>query len=215
MDYDPDAVRQGYAMGWIREEYKDGSSLVWHNGGIDGFTSYIEFLPQPDLGLVLNTMNPSPTGKWFYAYVLNVLLNQRLSLNLAVPGKALAANASAFDQLRQLSRQAKTVDLGKVDRYFGNYESGYSLVRDGRDVQLRIGPRVLPLQGLPDRQLRDGRRPSRQYARQARHRERRGAACRGRWPGDRASSHRVVAPRHRQSVTVTRIRPRRTRSPPC
>jgi hypothetical protein len=42
-------------MGWIREEYKGGSSLVWHNGAFDGFTAFVGFLPQHDLGLtVLN-----------------------------------------------------------------------------------------------------------------------------------------------------------------
>jgi CubicO group peptidase (beta-lactamase class C family) len=150
-ELDPDAIKQGYAMGWIRAEYKDGSSLVWHNGGIDGFTSYIGFVPQHDLGLVvLNAMNPGPTGSFFYTYVLNVLLNQRLSLNLGVPAKALAANAGALDQQRQLGKQAKRVDRKAVSRYLGYYEGGYSLVLDGRDLVLRLGPRVLPLEVMPD-----------------------------------------------------------------
>ncbi len=150
-DFDPDAVGQGYAMGWIRAEYNDGSSLVWHNGGIDGFTAYIGFVPQHDLGLVvLNAMNPGPTGSWFYTYVLNVLLNQRLSLNLGVPAKALAANATALEQQRQLGRQAKAVDRKAVSRYLGYYEGGYSLVLDGRELQLHQGPRVLPLEVMPD-----------------------------------------------------------------
>ncbi len=150
-DFDPDAVKQGYAMGWIRAEYKDGSSLVWHNGGIDGFTTYIGFVPQHDLGVVvLNAMNPGPTGTWFYTYVLNVLLNQRLSLNLGVPAKAVAANAAALDHQRQLGRQAKAVDRKAVNRYLGYYEGGYCMALDGRDLQFHQGPRVFPLEVMPD-----------------------------------------------------------------
>lgn len=150
-EYDPDAVRSEYAMGWIHQVYKDGSSLVWHNGGIDGFTTYIGFLPDHDLGLVvLNAMNPSPTGSWFYAYVLDVLLNQRLSLNLGVPEKVRSANAAAVDQLRQLGRQARSIKPTELDAYLGYYEGGYSLVRAGRDILLRQGPRVFPLQAMPD-----------------------------------------------------------------
>jgi hypothetical protein len=37
-----------------------------------------------------------PTGNWFYTYVLNVLLNQRLSLNIGVPDRAFAANTVAL-----------------------------------------------------------------------------------------------------------------------
>ena len=61
-ELDPDAVSAGYGMGLIHQRYRDGSSLIWHNGGIDGFTSYVGFLPQHDLGLVvLNSINPEPT----------------------------------------------------------------------------------------------------------------------------------------------------------
>jgi hypothetical protein len=105
-----------------------------------GFTSYIGFVPQHDLGLVvLNAMNPGPTGSFFSTYVLNVLLNQRLSLNLGVPAKPLAANAGALDQQRQLGKQAKGVDRKAVSRDLGCYEGGYSLVLDGRDLVLRLG----------------------------------------------------------------------------
>ena len=37
---DPDSVSAGYGMGWIEQTYKDGRSLVWHNGGVDGFTTF-------------------------------------------------------------------------------------------------------------------------------------------------------------------------------
>ena len=102
-EFNPDVVRAGYGMGWIRERYRDGTSLVWHNGGIDGFTSYMGFLPEHDLGLiVLNSMNPGPTGTLLYSYVLNLLLSQRLGLNRGVPDKILGAYETAYSQLLEL-----------------------------------------------------------------------------------------------------------------
>jgi len=150
-ELDPDYVSAGYAMGWIREEYEDASSLIWHNGAIDGFASFIGFLPQHDLGLVvLNSMTAAPIGNLLYTYVLNLLLSQRLGLNRGVPAKVLAANTSAWDELRQLGRQARSVDNTAVAPFLGYYEGGYSLVLDGPDLQLRIGSRVMPLEVMPD-----------------------------------------------------------------
>ena len=150
-DLDPDYVSAGYAMGWLREEYPDGSSLVWHNGAIDGFASFIGFVPQHDVGLVvLNSMTAAPTGNMFYTYVLNLLLSEQLALNVGVPDKVLAADAAALDAVRQLGRQAAPVDLAAVEPYLGQYEGGYSLVREGRELQLRISSRVMPLQVMPD-----------------------------------------------------------------
>jgi hypothetical protein len=148
---DPDAATAGYGMGWLREEYRDGTSLVWHNGSIDGFSTYMAFLPQHDLGLVvLNSMTTGPTGAFWYQYVLNLLLSQRFGLNVGVPDKALAENARWLGILADAGKDAKPVDLKAVAPYLGYYEGGYSLVREGRDLQLRIGPRVFPLQVTAD-----------------------------------------------------------------
>ena len=42
------------------------------------------------------------------------------------------------------------MDLAEVEPYLGQYEGGYSLVRAGRELQLRISSRVMPLQVMPD-----------------------------------------------------------------
>ena len=150
-ELDPDAVTAGYGMGWLREEYRDGTALVWHNGSIDGFSTYMAFLPQHDLGLVvLSSMTTSPTGAFWYQYVLNLLLSQRFGLNVGVPDKTLAENARWLGILADAGNDAKPVDLKAVAPYLGYYEGGYSLVREGRDLQLRIGPRVFPLKVTPD-----------------------------------------------------------------
>ena len=138
-------------MGWIREEYKGGSSLVWHNGAFDGFTAFVGFLPQHDLGLtVLNNMTAGPAGIWFYTYVLNLVLSERFGLNVGVPEKVLATEASALDDLRTLGSKAKPVSFSVVAPHLGYYEGGYSLVREGRDVVLHNSSRAVPLQVMPE-----------------------------------------------------------------
>jgi CubicO group peptidase (beta-lactamase class C family) len=150
-ELDPSVRTSGYGMGWIRNRFKDGTSLVWHNGGIDGFTSYIGFLPERDIGLVvLNAMNPNPTGAFFYLYVLNLLLSQRFGLNSGVAAKIDDLHASELARLRTLGRRSRPVDLRAVAPHFGHYEGGYLLEPVRRDLVLRLGSRALPLRTHPD-----------------------------------------------------------------
>ncbi|MFD8082764.1 serine hydrolase domain-containing protein [Kitasatospora sp. NPDC059722] len=150
-ELDPDVTESGYAMGWIHNRYCDGTSLIWHNGGIDGFTSFIGFLPEHDLGLVvLNAMNPSPTGTFFYLYVLNLLLGERFGLNKGVPAKAHAQYLAAVQALRTLGGRTRPTDPTITAPHLGFYEGGYRLTQDGPDLNLRLGPRTMPLGVLPD-----------------------------------------------------------------
>ena len=145
---DPDALSKNYAMGWFRVEFKDGSTLLQHGGNVDGFSLFLAFLPQHDLGLVvLNNMDTSGFGD---PYVLNVLLNQRLGLNLGVPARVLDFSDSTLETRRRLGRQARPVNVEALASYLGHYERGYSLVLEGRGLQLRLGPRVWPLLRMPD-----------------------------------------------------------------
>jgi hypothetical protein len=74
-------------MGWFREEYRDGSALIHHSGYVDGFTPFIGFLPAQDIGLIVLTNHDLE----FRVFVLNVLLDQLLGLNLGVPDAIVAA----------------------------------------------------------------------------------------------------------------------------
>ncbi|HEU5033258.1 MAG TPA: serine hydrolase [Mycobacteriales bacterium] len=49
----------GYGFGWISGTYR-GRPLVWHNGGVDGFTTYTVLLPAQRIGL-LASANVFPT----------------------------------------------------------------------------------------------------------------------------------------------------------
>lgn len=146
-DVEPDAVSKRYALGWFREEFTDGTSLLQHGGNVDGFSSLIAFLPERDLGLVvLTNLDSSPFTD---PYVLNLLLNQ-LGLNRGVPDKVLAFNDSLLSGIVELGQQSAKVDLQAVTPYLGFYERGYTLEREGGDVQLRLGPRIWPLRQTGD-----------------------------------------------------------------
>ena len=151
-DLDPDYVSAGYAMGWLREEYPDGSSLVWHNGAIDGFASFIGFVPQHDVGSGRAQQHDGrPDGE----HVLHLRAQPAVERAAGAQRRrarqgARRNDAAALDAVRQLGRQAAPVDLAAVEPYLGQYEGGYSLVREGRELQLRISSRVMPLQVMPD-----------------------------------------------------------------
>jgi CubicO group peptidase (beta-lactamase class C family) len=54
----PDVIQ---AMGWARNSSPDGSTtIVWKNGGVTGFNSYIGMVPPKKLGIVL-LANKAPT----------------------------------------------------------------------------------------------------------------------------------------------------------
>jgi CubicO group peptidase (beta-lactamase class C family) len=148
-ELDPDVMSSGYGMGWIRNTFRDGTSLIWHNGAIDGFTAYLGFLPERDIGVVvLNGMNPVPTGLYFYLYVLNLLLSERFGLNEGVPAKVHQLYLDSVEQLRRVGRDSRPVDPSIVEPFLGYYEGGYRLVFRNHQLSARLGPRVLPLQAL-------------------------------------------------------------------
>ena len=150
-EFDPDLVSSGYAMGWISQTFRDGTSLVWHNGGIDGFTTYIGFFPERDIGLVvLNNMNPVTIGSFFYLAVLNHLLNQRFGLNQGEIERIDAAYDQAIAKLSETWKQTIAANRAAVVPFLGYYEGGYRLLFENGTPEIRIGSRVMPLRALRD-----------------------------------------------------------------
>jgi hypothetical protein len=119
--------------------------------GIDGFSTYIGFFPERDIGLVvLNNMNPSSIGSFFYLAVLNHLLSQRLGLNRGVNERIDAAYDQASAKLRETWKRTIPVERAEVIPFLGYYEGGYRLLFDNGTPQIRIGSRVMPLRALRD-----------------------------------------------------------------
>jgi CubicO group peptidase (beta-lactamase class C family) len=148
----PDLVRAGYGMGWISQTYRDGRRLVWHNGGIDGFTTFIGFFPEDDLGLiVLTNMGPLPRGLYFTGYVLSLLLSSRFGLNVGTSQAIVAQYQAAEQHLTDLASQAELVDEVAIAPYLGSYEKGWRLAFDADGMlRLRQSSRAIPLLAIPD-----------------------------------------------------------------
>jgi CubicO group peptidase (beta-lactamase class C family) len=151
-EYEPDLESTGYAMGWITQTYRDGRTLSWHNGGLDGFISFIGFFEADDLGLVVLTNNGlSGNGLAFYPYLLNALLSSQFGLNTTANDALVAALNTAIQQRQALADSATAVSKATIDRYLGIYEHGYSLAFDDEGaLWLRLGRRSFRIMGLPD-----------------------------------------------------------------
>jgi CubicO group peptidase (beta-lactamase class C family) len=48
----PETAQMSYGMGWVIQDYR-GQKLVWHDGGIDGFSAYVALVPRARLGIVI------------------------------------------------------------------------------------------------------------------------------------------------------------------
>ncbi|MEP6630245.1 MAG: serine hydrolase domain-containing protein [Lapillicoccus sp.] len=141
----------GYGLGFSRFDYRDGTQLVWHNGTLDGFTAYVGFLPQHDLGVaVVTNMNLYPTGESLQLHVISLLLEQRLGLVPGAAEKAVAAGEAQLAALTALRSDTVAVDVKAVHPFLGFYENGYRLVREQGTLQLLVGPRRWPLAARRD-----------------------------------------------------------------
>ena len=149
---DPDAVSMGYGMGWISVVYSSGLRLVWHDGAADGFSTYIGFFPEENLGLVILTnVGPAPRGSNFTRYVLNLLLETRFSLNQGANAALVAQYQDTAQQLDELAKQAVPVNPTGIAPYLGHYEKGWSLAFDGDgSLRLRQSSRAIRVMAMPD-----------------------------------------------------------------
>jgi CubicO group peptidase (beta-lactamase class C family) len=167
----PDLTGSGYAMGWMDQTYTGGRRLVRHTGGIDGFSTFIGFFPEDDLGLVVltNTLGglyarpdagaaadegsaPYTAGaSVFPGYVLNLLLEDRFGLNRGVNETLVGMYRESARQLAALAARAGPVDAGAILSYLGHYERGYRLAFDAAGaLRLHVGSRSIRLLALPD-----------------------------------------------------------------
>jgi CubicO group peptidase (beta-lactamase class C family) len=141
-----DLTGVGYGLGFSRFDYRDGTQLVWHNGTLDGFTAYVGFLPQHDLGVaVVTNTNLYPTGESLQLSVISLLLEQRFGLVPGAAEKAVATGEAQLAALTALRAGTVAVDVKAVQPYLGFYENGYRLVREQGTLQILVGPRCWPL----------------------------------------------------------------------
>lgn len=148
----PDLERSGYGMGWLDFTYRGGRRFISHAGGIDGFTTFIAFLPDDDLGLVVNTNSgPFSRGLGFVQYVSALLLETRFDLNTGSADSNAALYQEAAITLDDLAAQAGPVDEAAIAPWLGHYERGWHLTFDADGtLRLRQSSRAIPLLAMPD-----------------------------------------------------------------
>jgi len=149
---DPDLRSAGYGRGWASQTYKDGRRLVSHNGGVDGFTTFIGFFPDDNLGVVvLTNVDPSLRGLYFIPYVLDLLLSSHFGLNRGAGDAITAQYRQTTAHLHQLATQARPVDPTAIAPYLGHYEKGWALAFDpDGTLRLRQSSHALRLLAMPD-----------------------------------------------------------------
>lgn len=49
-----DVGHMAYGLGWASSVYR-GKTMIWHTGGIDGFSALVSFMPNEDIGVILLT----------------------------------------------------------------------------------------------------------------------------------------------------------------
>ncbi|MAU12932.1 MAG: hypothetical protein CL607_24135 [Anaerolineaceae bacterium] len=121
-----------YGMGWVIDAY-NGIPLIWHNGGTQGFTSDIAFLPDADLGVIVlsNIGNVHNFTRSIREYVFE------LSFGLSHDGDSRyravqsASDAALAELLQNIEFVA--VDEDRVRAYVGEYDMGIAIHYDATD----------------------------------------------------------------------------------
>ncbi|NDJ87141.1 MAG: beta-lactamase family protein [Chloroflexi bacterium] len=115
-----------YAMGWIVDN-RYGYELVHHEGNIDGYYSYMAFVPDADAGLVILTN--SIIGELFIHAVKATFLEQLYPGSTADEVVTLretyGQQYEVFTQIAPLLNVPVPVDT--VAPFLGEYENGYTL----------------------------------------------------------------------------------------
>lgn len=108
-----------YGLGWVVSEYA-GQSLVWHNGGIDGFMAEVRLLPGQNAGWVLLTNS--------YGTNLMPAISYRIAdLLLGRPARDWSAEMLAAQRARPVRAPQEAnmvtgaVPLLPLERYAGRY----------------------------------------------------------------------------------------------
>ncbi|HWL51658.1 MAG TPA: serine hydrolase [Chthoniobacteraceae bacterium] len=120
----PGTELPAYALAWVTESYR-GARIVWHNGGIDGMSAWVGFLPDRQLGVVIlsNLENCDLRKAIFYHLADHALGGKGEDLTprlLQVHREALASRDQEEKTWRELGKNRVTAELA-LEKYAGRY----------------------------------------------------------------------------------------------
>ncbi len=139
-----------YGLAWVVTSYR-GHSLVWHNGGIDGFYALLSMLPEDHMGVVVLTNMPNGQAPETLAYnIYDRLLGldplpwfERFK-DLKAKGKKQEEDAK---KNKATDRKAGTHPSHALADYVGEYQNpGYGSVKvllkgDAFEIRInKLGP---------------------------------------------------------------------------
>jgi CubicO group peptidase (beta-lactamase class C family) len=91
-----------YAMGWVVQQTPNGS-IIWHNGGTNGFGAFVGLQPDKDVGVIVltNTQNmgyPDAIGLWLFDRILDNPEIDHVGNSLKGAKARYEASESLFDR---------------------------------------------------------------------------------------------------------------------
>jgi hypothetical protein len=134
-----------YALGWFLRDFR-GRLLVNHTGGLDGMYSYLGFMPDEKIGLVIltNLDHHSLTRALAY-HVYDALLN--LDFQDWSNRYLMAAKKEAVKKEKGKSKKVKidgTKPTHKISDYLGMYSSKLygevEIYEQNKEVKIRLSP---------------------------------------------------------------------------
>jgi CubicO group peptidase (beta-lactamase class C family) len=149
-DVQTDTVALNYGMGWLSETYRDGRQLLWHSGGIDGFSALMGFFPAEQIGFAFLT-NMWRGGGLFNLSLQASLLGRLFGLNRDLPSFLAGTIPMLEAGTAELAARTGPVDPAAVTPYLGLYEDGFRLrLDDAGALFLDHDIRSMPLLELSD-----------------------------------------------------------------
>lgn len=132
-----------YGLGWFIDSYR-GKKQVSHAGGIDGFSSYISFLPDENMGIViLSNSNEGffllPASYSIYDKLLgykNGKWNRRMKVELS----KITNSIKSINKKIENSKKEGTKLSHPIEDYIGSFENpGYGTIKieeEGKNLKL-------------------------------------------------------------------------------
>ena len=149
----PELPTASYAMGWFVQPYR-GHHRLQHGGNIDGFTAFVSFLPQDDLGFVLlanknETALPQLLERVAIDRLLGLEGRDWIGEALAKKAKSDAA-ATEAEKKADVARVKGTKPSHPLADYVGAYaHPGYGTVAvelRGKELSLTVNHITNPLE---------------------------------------------------------------------
>jgi CubicO group peptidase (beta-lactamase class C family) len=157
--YPDDGTHTGYGLGWTIGTIQDNRRLVFHTGDADGNSSYVSFMPDDGLGVIVLTNQhcadgminawPDKVARNIYDHLLHGSVTGKLSLPLRMAPRAAfyAANAAPL----AAPVVAPPVSPGDCTGMFSNPGYGDLVVsRSGSNLNISYYGLTWPLRPVVD-----------------------------------------------------------------